>query len=80
MGLPPWACVEKTIHELETLRLSGKSKVLGIVVSKDGHADSLLEHENTLYYLFSWKMCNCKPYFLLTTPLVKFTLFIEWPL
>ena len=50
-------------------------KVPGTVVSKEGHADSLLGHERTHY---NWKKCNFKQYFLLPTPEAKFTLFIEW--
>ena len=39
--------VKKTIHRVETHWLSGKKKVLGATVSKEGHANSLLGHERT---------------------------------
>ena len=69
---------EKTIHEVETQWLSSKEKVLDTVVSKESHADSLLEQEKIHYYWFTSKSCNCKQYFLLPTPEAKFTLFIKW--
>ena len=52
MSLPLQAWVGKSVHEVETHRLSGKEKVLGAVVSKEGHADSLLGHERTHHYWF----------------------------
>ena len=35
---------KKTVNEVETHWLSGKEKVSGEAVSKEGHADSLLKH------------------------------------
>ena len=58
--------------------ISGKEKVTGETVSKEGYADILLGHERTHHKWFLWKRSNCKQYFLLPSPLVKFTLFIEW--
>ena len=56
MSLPLWAWVKKTICGVETHRLSHKEKVLGAVVSKEGHAESLLGHEWTHDNWFPWKM------------------------
>ena len=36
LGLPLWAWDEKAVHEF-----SGKEKVLGVVVRKEGHVDTL---------------------------------------
>ena len=49
-------------------------KVLGAAVSKEGHADSILWHENS--YWFLWKRCASYCQFFRG----KFTIFIEWPL
>ena len=38
--------------------MSGKEKVLSIVGSKEGHADSILGHEKTPYNWLPWKRCN----------------------
>ena len=35
------------LHRVQTHWLSGKEKVPGAVVSKEGHADNQLEHERT---------------------------------
>ena len=64
MDLPPWAYVEKTVHGVKTHWHSSKEKVPGTVVSKEGHADSVLKHEMTHHYWFPWKKCNCKQCFL----------------
>ena len=64
MGLPRWAWVEKTVHRVETHWLSSKEKVLDTAVSKEGHADSILWHERTHHYCFSWKSYYCKQYLL----------------
>ena len=45
MGLSLQARVKKTVHEVETHRLSGKETVLGTAVRKEEDSDSLLEHE-----------------------------------
>ena len=41
------------VYRMETNWLSSKEKVLGAVVSKEGHANSLLGHESPDQ--FSWK-------------------------
>ena len=38
-----------------------------IVVSKEGHTDSLLWHEKTYLYGFHWQKCNYKLYSLSST-------------
>ena len=43
-----FAWVEKTVHEVETHWLSGKERVSGTVVSKEGDANHLLRHESTI--------------------------------
>ena len=73
-------CVWKTVCWVEMLWLSSKEKVLGLVTSKEGHADSLLGHESTHHCWFPWKRSICKQYFLLPVPLAILTFFIEWPL
>ena len=77
IGLLLWARVKKTAHEMETHWLSSKVKVLGTAVSKEGQADSLLEHVITHYNWFPWKRCNYKQCIIFLRQ--KFTLFIEWP-
>ena len=42
MDLPLRTLIEKKIHAVETHWVSGKEKVCGNLVSKGGHADSLL--------------------------------------
>ena len=42
---------------------SDKEKVLGAAVSKEGHADNILEHERIYHYRFPWKRYDCKQYF-----------------
>ena len=44
MGFPQQTGVEKTVHEAETHRLSGKEKAFGAAISKEGKVDSLLRH------------------------------------
>ena len=53
MDLLIQAWVEKIVHWIETHWLSGKEKVQGTVVSKEGDTDSLLGHERTHNYWFS---------------------------
>ena len=67
MGLQLWSWVEKTVHGVKTHWLSNKEKVPGRVISKEGHANSLLGHEITHQFWFCWKRCNCKLCFLLST-------------
>ena len=52
MGLLFWVQVEETVYEVEIL--SGKEKVPGVAVSKEGYADNLLQHEKTHHYWFLW--------------------------
>ena len=40
--------VEETVYEVETRWLSGKEKVLGAAVRKEGHANSLLGHKRSI--------------------------------
>ena len=65
MGLPLLALVEKTVNGVETHRLSGKEKVLGTAVSKEGDAYRLLGYDWSHHYWFLWKSCNCQQRFLL---------------
>ena len=66
-------------HEVETHWVFGKEKILGTVVSNEGHAVTVLWHERTHLYWFPWKRWNCKQCFLLPISKAKFTLFLEWP-
>ena len=43
MNLYQWARVKKTVDGVETHWLSTKEKVLSAMVSKGGHAESVLE-------------------------------------
>ena len=63
MGLPQLAWIKKTVHEVETHRLSSKEKIQGTALSK-----GLLGYEGTHHNRFPWKKCNCKQGFLLATP------------
>ena len=67
-GFVTASLIKKTINVEETYWLSGKEKVLGTAVSKEGHADSHLGHERTHHYWFLWDRCNYKQCFLLPTP------------
>ena len=58
----------KNVYKLATYWLSGKEKVPGVVVNKEGYADSLLGHEMSHQNWFSWKSCICKQIFLMLTP------------
>ena len=49
MGLPQQTLVEKSMERKHT-DSPGKKKVLGAVVSKEGHIDSLLGYERTHHY------------------------------
>ena len=40
-----WTWFKNIVHEGETHWLSSKEKVLGVTVSKEGHADTHLRHE-----------------------------------
>ena len=55
MGLLQWALIEKAVHGAALHWLSGKEKFPGAVVSKGGHADSLLGHEKDSSLLISLK-------------------------
>ena len=63
-----WVWIKKTVHGAETHWLSGKAKVPGTSVSKEGNADSLLRYEKTHHNWFPWKRYNFKQCFLLPTP------------
>ena len=60
MGLPQGVCVKKTVKGEETHHLSSKEKIVSILVSKEGHADSVLRCKRTYDNWFPWKRCNCK--------------------
>ena len=62
MDLLQWAWEKKRIHGIDTSWLFGKEKILGTVVSKEGHADCLLRQERMQDYQFSWKRYNYKPF------------------
>ena len=72
------AWIGKTIHEVETPGLSGKEKVPGTVVSKEGHAESLLIVKGpiTIDFLGKGETINTACYCRLLGQ--YFTLFIEW--
>ena len=55
IGLPLWARIKKTVDKVKTHWLFSKEKILDTVISKEGHADSLLEQERTHHYWFLWK-------------------------
>ena len=42
---------QKTVYGAEVCQLSGKEKVAGAAVSREGHADSLLKHKSYQYWL-----------------------------
>ena len=44
-----------------------KENILGVAVSKEGHADNLLGHKGTHQYQFPRKSCSSKHYFQLPT-------------
>ena len=67
---------EKTVYGGETQWLSGKEKVINAAVSKNGHADSFLEHERTHHNWFPSKRWNCKQCFLLPNHLSRFIYWI----
>ena len=48
MGLSQRAKLEKTVHNVETHRLSDKEKFTNSAVSKEGHADSVLWHKRPI--------------------------------
>ena len=52
--------IEKTVHGLEAHRLSSKENIPGALVSKEVYADSILGHERTHHYWFSFKKYNCE--------------------
>ena len=55
MDLPQWDSVKKSVHVQETHWLSSKEKVAGVVVSKGGHANSVLGNERTHHNWNPWK-------------------------
>ena len=54
MGLPLRVWVKKKVNWVERHWVSGKEKVPDTDVSKEGHADSLIDHEKT-HHLISLK-------------------------
>ena len=68
---------EKINHGVEMHWLFAKEKVLGAVVNKEYHTDSLLEPEKIHYKWSPGNKCNCKQCFILPFPLTNFPLFIE---
>ena len=54
MALLLQACVKNIVYGMETHLLSGKEKIPGVAVCKEGYADSLLGHERTHNYWFPW--------------------------
>ena len=73
MSLLPQFCVNRRADSV----LKQRKKILGAEVSKKGDADNLLRYGRNHFYFFPWKRCNYKQSFLLSTPLAKFSLFIE---
>ena len=69
------AWVKKTAYWLDAYWLSGKEKVIGAVVNKESHANSLLGHEINFFEKDAY--VNITFYCQLLRH--KFTLFIEWP-
>ena len=47
---------KKRVHRVEAHWLSGKEKVSCATISKEGHVDSVLEHEKSHHYWFSLKI------------------------
>ena len=72
-GFPLQVWIGKTVHGMEIHRFPGKEKVLGAEAIKEGHADSLLEHERTHNDWFHWKRC-----FIMAIPEVNKTHLIYW--
>ena len=52
---PEW---KKLVPQVRAHWFYDNEKVPGAGVSKEGHPDSLLEHERTLLYCFFFKRCN----------------------
>ena len=48
IGLPLEASVEKLVYGVETYWLSGKEKLLGAAISKEGHVDNVLGKDLSL--------------------------------
>ena len=55
MNLPLRTWVENPSHEIKIHWLSDNEKVLGATVSKEGHADSILEYEKPITIGFQEK-------------------------
>ena len=80
MSLLLWAWTKKTVHGVGTVTLQQRKSTRWSAVNKESHTETLLRYDRTYHYWFPWKRCNSKQYFLLSNPLAKFILFIEWPL
>ena len=57
-----------TVHGVEIHWFADKEKIPSAVVSKEGHAGNVLEHERMHYYWFSWKGCHSKQCFKMPNP------------
>ena len=55
-----------------------RKKILSAVVSKEGHADSLLRNERIHHIWFPWKRCNYKQCFLLPTSAIASKFLLTW--
>ena len=55
MGLRLKAWIENTYPEEKTRQLSGKEKIFGAAVCKEGHTDSVLKYERTRHNSFPEK-------------------------
>ena len=71
MDLPQWAWIKMTIYRMETHWLFGKEKVPGAAASKEGHADSVLEHERTHFSWFFFEKVQLQTGFPIANSLVK---------
>ena len=60
MSLSLRACVEKTVHGLETYWLSVEKNVPGAVISKEGLAENLLRYERLFMLNFPEKAATRK--------------------
>ena len=79
-------------HGIASMSLSGKKQVIEWkhtnslvkkrfwvqLLVKKALTNSLLRHERTHHFWFSWKSFNCIECFHLPTPAAKFTLFIKY--
>ena len=58
-----WLCYdEKTVHGVETHRITVKPKLLGVTVIKECYGDSLSGYTKTHLYKLPCKKCNYKQF------------------